>query len=233
MSTPLTTSAADRDAVARALGPGNTSALTTAPRFRSDVFLNAPFDKKYEPLFIALVSGLVALRRRPRCVLEIPDGGAGRIARILELMRQCEASVHDLSRVTTSGPAGKRVPRFNMPFELGLACALSHVDRRGHSFVVMEEVPYRSQRSLSDLSGVDPYVHRGSPAGVLTALSDWLGSRAHDPSPRRLTRHYEIVSERAKELRTDVGADTIFSPALFRRTTLVAAAVARNMGITT
>jgi hypothetical protein len=226
---PLTPSAADRSAITRALGTD--VEMLSAPRFDSDVFLNVPFDRKYEPLFLALVSGLVALRRRPRCVLELPDAGSGRIARILELMRHCEASVHDLSRVTTSGPAGKRVPRFNMPFELGLACALSHI-AGGHSFVVMEEVAYRSQRSLSDLSGVDAYVHRGTPTGVLAALSDWLGSRAHDPSPRQMLRLYEIVRERSKELRADVDAETVFSPALFRRTTLVAASVARNMRLT-
>jgi hypothetical protein len=227
---PLTPSTADRDAIARALGPSQ-DLLVSAPRFESDVFLNVPFDRKYEPLFVALVTGLVALRRRPRCVLEIPDGGGGRIARILELMQRCQASVHDLSRVTTSGPAGHRVPRFNMPFELGMACALAHV-AGGHSFVVMEEVAYRSQRSLSDLAGVDPYVHRGTPGGVLAVLSDWLGSRAHDPSPRKMMRLYEIVYARAKELRADVDSVTVFTPALFRRTTLVAASVASNMGVT-
>lgn len=226
----LVPNAADRSAVARALGP-DVAGLSTPTRFQSDVFLNVPFDRKYEPLFVALVSGLVALRRRPRSVLEIPDAGAGRLARILELMKRCGASVHDLSRVTTSGPAGKKVPRFNMPFELGLACALSHVERN-HSFVVLEEVAYRSQRSLSDLSGIDPYVHRGTPSGVLAALSDWLGTHAHDPTPRRMHDLHEIVYARAKEMRAELDTDSLFTPALFRRTTLMAAAVARNMGIT-
>lgn len=223
--------AADRAAIARALG-SDATALADAPPFRDSVFLNVPFDKRYEPLFVALVTGLVALRRRPRCVLEVPDAGAGRLSRILELMRSCAASAHDLSRVTTSGPAGKRVPRFNMPFELGLACALSHVDGGKHSFVLLEEQPYRLQRSLSDLSGLDPYVHRGTPRGVLSVLSDWLGSQAHDPTPRRMERLFEIVYARAKQMKREVDQPTVFTPALFRRTTLVALAVARNMQIT-
>jgi hypothetical protein len=226
----LAPSAADRSAVARALG-ADAGGLSVVPRFESDVFINAPFDRKYEPLFVALVSGLVALRRRPRSVLEVPDAGAGRLARILGLMQRCGASVHDLSRVTVSGAPGKRVPRFNMPFELGLAVALSHLEGH-HSFVVMEEVAYRSQRSLSDLSGIDAYVHRGTPSGVLAALSDWLGSHGHDPTPRRMMHLYEVVYARAKEMRDEVDAETLFTPALFRRTTLMAAAVARNMGIT-
>lgn len=223
--------AADRAAIARALGSDATG-LAEAPPFRDSVFLNVPFDKKYEPLFVALVTGLVALRRRPRCVLEVPDAGAGRLARILELMRSCAASAHDLSRVTTSGPAGKRVPRFNMPFELGLACALAHGDGGKHSFVLLEEQPYRLQRSLSDLSGVDPYVHRGTPRGVLSVLSDWLGTHAHDPTPRRMERLFEIVHTRAKQMKRELDQPTVFTPALFRRTTLVAMAVARNMQIT-
>src|ERR1035441_2238158 len=81
---------------------------------RRGVFLNTPFDKPYERLFVALIGVLVALGRIPRCVLEIPEMGNGRQARILDLMQSCSFSIHDLSRV------GLPV-RFNMPFELELA----------------------------------------------------------------------------------------------------------------
>jgi hypothetical protein len=85
------------------------------------VFINAPFDAAYEPLFITLVGMLVFLGQKPRCVLEIREQGDGRLARILELVRACRISVHDLSRVSTP-------VRFNMPFELGIACALKLPD---------------------------------------------------------------------------------------------------------
>jgi hypothetical protein len=75
-----------------------------------DVFINAPFDDRYEPLFVALVGMLVFLGQKPRCVLEIREKGDGRLARILDLIRACRISVHDLSRVTTP-------VRFNMPFD--------------------------------------------------------------------------------------------------------------------
>ena len=51
--------------------------------------------------------------------LELP-GPQRRLDRIAELLASCHYSFHDLSRVETAGPA-PRVPRFNMPFELGLA----------------------------------------------------------------------------------------------------------------
>src|SRR5437764_9856436 len=81
------------------------------------VFINAPFDPSYEPLFITLVGTLVFLGQDPHCVLEVRERGDGRLARIIELMRMCRMSVHDLSR--TGMPV-----RFNLPFELGLASAI-------------------------------------------------------------------------------------------------------------
>jgi len=85
------------------------------------VFLNCPFDSKYENLYLALIAGAAALGLKPRCVLEIPTTAA-RLTRLVDLISQCDYSIHDLSRVQLSGPA-PRCPRFNMPFELGLAVA--------------------------------------------------------------------------------------------------------------
>jgi len=63
------------------------------------VFLNVSFDRSYERLFVAQISILVSLGRIPRCVLEIPEEGQGRLHRILGLLQQCPVSIHDLSRV--------------------------------------------------------------------------------------------------------------------------------------
>ncbi len=46
------------------------SPLTAQPSERS-VFLDVPFDARYEPLFVGLVAAVTALGRIPRCVLEI------------------------------------------------------------------------------------------------------------------------------------------------------------------
>ena len=90
---------------------------------RFDVFLNVPFDRKYEPLLIALVAGLTAFGLAPRCVLEIPPR-EDRLRRLHDLLSTCQASVHDLSPVGIYG-SSPRCARFNMPFELGLAVARS------------------------------------------------------------------------------------------------------------
>ena len=111
------------------------------PPSNQTVFLNIPFDERYSPLLTALLAGLTALGCKPHCVLEIPSGSQNRLNRIYDLIASCSASIHDLSRVSLSGSL--RVPRFNMPFELGLAYAIAQ--QRTHDFFVFEERSHRLQ----------------------------------------------------------------------------------------
>lgn len=127
--------------------------MDTASPFEESVFLNVPFDERYSPLVIALVAGLAALGRDPHCVLEVPSGGRNRLDRIYDLIAACGSSLHDLSWVALSSPL--RVPRFNMPFELGVAYAIAR--QHPHSFFVLEARSHRLQVSLSDLNGHDPH----------------------------------------------------------------------------
>lgn len=141
-------------------------------RRRTDVFFNVPFDAEYEPLYLALIAGLTGLGLVPRCVLEIPADAGTRLDRILGLIKSCSTSLHDLSRV--KGTRG--VPRFNMPFEAGLAIAWAKVaGPRSHRWFVLEAKPFRIQKSLSDLNGFDPLIHGGTAAGVLRSLLNAFG----------------------------------------------------------
>jgi hypothetical protein len=179
------------------------------------VFLNVPYDRQYEKLFIALVGGLVCLGREPRCALEAADTGAGRLHRILDLIAASDASVHDLSRVQVS--ATGRVPRFNMPFELGVCCAVNrlHGERR-HPYYVFEEKAYRLQRSLSDLGGYDPQVHGGSQVGVLRALLNCFGRQRGDPAIRDMQKVVRRLGRFASELKKEHRTRTLFEAHLFR-----------------
>jgi hypothetical protein len=139
-------------------------------RTARDVFCNFPFDSRYERLYLALVAALVCTGQTPRTVLEIPPS-AGRLDRLLELISDCPYSLHDLSRVQLSR-GELRVPRFNMPFELGLAVGLARRAPNQHQFRLLEERPFRVQHSLSDLNGYDPYIHHGTPSGMYSAICD-------------------------------------------------------------
>jgi hypothetical protein len=181
------------------------------------VFLNVPFDAGYEPLFVALIAALVAIGRKPRCVLELPDHGQGRLERIVQHMAACRVSIHDLSRV------GSPV-RFNMPFELGLAFALRtyHPSGRKHSFVLLERTPHRLDRTLSDIRGRDVYIHEGKPRGVISAVLDSLGPGPNHPSPGDVYVLWRRLMKDSRVLKKEHSSKTLFGGTLFKG--LVAAA---------
>jgi hypothetical protein len=183
--------------------------MARRPAAASSVFINAPFDKAYERQFIAIVASTIAIGRTPRCVLEIPERGTGRLRRLLELIEGCDVSLHDLSRVGI--PA-----RFNMPFELGLACAVANLRERRprHAFILLETKPYRLQKTLSDLNGFDPYIHNGTIAGTIDSVLDALRPRSGAPAPSAVFRFYRTLAVVANEL-TNNGRQTLFTRSRF------------------
>jgi hypothetical protein len=118
------------------------------------VFLNVPFDLSYQPLFLAIITTLISIGYYPRCVLEIAETGQGRLHRIIKHLESCKFSIHDLSRVSTP-------PRYNMPFELGLAYSIRKysVQPSQYCFIILESKPHRFIKTLSDMSAYDPHIH--------------------------------------------------------------------------
>jgi hypothetical protein len=163
-------------------------------------FLNIPYDDRYQLLYVAFVAGLSGFGLVPHATLELP-GPQRRLDRIAQLIEHCQYSFHDLSRVQTSGPT-PRVPRFNMPFELGLAVERGR--RRKHQWFVFEEEQHRLQRSLSDLNGTDPYIHHGDADQLLVQLSNALVRRAQPPLARLRVIH-EVVRRAARTIRHEYG----------------------------
>lgn len=191
------------------------------------VFLNVPFDVRYRPLFISLLAGLTALGCDPHCVLEVPSGGRNRLDRIYNLIASCGASIHDLSRVTLSGPL--RVPRFNMAFELGLAYAIAQ--QKHHDFFVFEERPYRLQASLSDFGGHDPHIHGGTQAGVLRCVLDCFGTQSQEPTFATLRSLSLKLGRSISKLEREQNLRDPFHPYLFRQTVGAAVQIARTEGV--
>lgn len=135
----------------------------------------------------------------PRATLQLA-GRERRLDRIVQLIQECHYSVHDLSRVQSSGPA-PRTPRFNMPFELGLAIMGSLIHPNDHEWLVFEEEPHRLQRSLSDLNGTDPYIHHGDADSVLIMLCDAFVRIDDRPSIEELRFIYAAVRRAARDVR--------------------------------
>lgn len=88
------------------------------PDFSKNVFINCPFDDKYLPLFRAVIFTVHDMGFRARCALEASNAGQVRIDKIQDIIAECKYSIHDISR--TELDRTSRLPRFNMPFELGL-----------------------------------------------------------------------------------------------------------------
>src|SRR5487761_646907 len=64
----------------------------------ADVFLNIPYDNKFQRLFLAYISGISAFGIVPRATLEI-SGSSRRLDRNFELLHACQYSIPDLSRI--------------------------------------------------------------------------------------------------------------------------------------
>ena len=190
----------------------------------ADVFLNIPFADSHEFLYIALISGLIALRLNPRCVLEIPPQQS-RLQRLHQLIAACPYSIHDLSYVRLSG-RGHRVPRFNMPFELGIAVAVA-LTKQGadaHQFRILEARPYRVQQSLSDVLGHDPYIHRGCADGVLESLLDVFSDLREAPDLIEMRR---LCRELRRCRRERLGGN-VFTPRAFSNLVVAARKLAET-----
>lgn len=186
---------------------------TPTPLARDNAFINVPYDRRYEGIYLAFIAGLSAFGLIPRATLEIP-GSDRRLDRIVHLLRRCRYSFHDLSRVEidrTPPPT----PRFNMPFELGLAVALKKAGYR-HQWFVFEERPHRITKSLSDLNGTDAYIHDGRPDGVLSALANALVRIRHRPTLAQMWMIYADLQTGAHAIKRDLRTTTLFGARAFR-----------------
>lgn len=188
------------------------------------VFLNIPYDRAFEPLYLAYIAGLSAFRLAPRATLQIP-GGERRLDRILDLIRDCRYSFHDLSRVELNlkRPA---TPRFNMPFELGLAVAWQRFGGTRHTWCVFESRGWRAGKSLSDLSGTDVYVHGGTPAGVFRELCNALVLADHQPGVAQMAAIYRGLRRRSSAIMRNAGAKSAFEARVFADLIVVAKGLA-------
>jgi len=181
---------------------------------RAEVFLNIPYDKQFERLFLAYIAGISAIGMVPRATLEITDSSR-RLEKILKLARNCEYSVHDLSRVELDR-AKPRTPRFNMPFELGL-CVADANRRSGQeqNWFVFEAMPNRVKKSLSDLDGTDPKIHEATVRGVLGALCNIFRRPGRQPTVPQMMQIYRVLRKNQAAILKAAGSGTLYTRRVF------------------
>jgi hypothetical protein len=191
---------------------------------REAVFLNIPYDERFENLLLAYIAGISAFGFSPRATLEIPFSQR-RLERIISLIASSQYSVHDLSRVQLDR-SKPRTPRFNMPFELGLTVGIG---KRG--WIVCETVPHRIKKSLSDLDGTDVYIHGGTVQGVFRELCNAFVRNRRQPSVVEMMQIYRILRSNLAGILRKAGARDPFNARVFINLCVLASAAADELVI--
>jgi len=145
------------------------------PTFDNNIFINCPFDRAYLPLLKPLLFTVIDCRLEPRIASERSDSGEERIKKIRELIRESRYSIHDLSRMEVIR-AGD-LPRFNMPFELGLDFGGRYFGPKALTrkrCLILEKERYRFQKVLSDISGSDIRAHNSDPETLVRTVRNWI-----------------------------------------------------------
>jgi hypothetical protein len=164
--------------------------------YTNSVFLNVPFDRTYKRLFEAAIFAVYDCGFVARCAKEDEDSSKPRVEKIYELVRESKYGIHDISRVSLD--SRNRLPRFNMPLELGIWLSAkrygSKRDREKRA-LVLDKVDYRYQIFCSDISGQDPKSHGNDVAIIIRRVRNWLRNspdykNVAFPGPEKMVSRY-------------------------------------------
>jgi hypothetical protein len=163
--------------------------------YAQNVFINCPFDQRHTPLFRAMVFAVHDCGFIARCALETEDAGEVRIVKIMNIIGESQYAIHDISRVERD--RNTRLPRFNMPLELGIfmgAKQFGHREQRQKRYMVVDTERYRYRNFCSDIAGQDIRAHGDTPAGAIAAVHGFLMAQQPNvtkPGAGRMYKRYE------------------------------------------
>lgn len=176
-------------------------------RHRLNVFVNVPFDDDYARLFDALIFTITACGYRIRCALDENDSGDIRLDKLVQLIKASPRSIHDLSRVELGA---NDLPRFNMPFELGLALGAKRFggpSHRSDRIKIMVAERYKLPAYLSDLGGNDPDAHHAAPDKLIRIVRNFLDVSPPGgplPGPAKLIETFALFGEALPALAQEI-----------------------------
>jgi hypothetical protein len=137
------------------------------------VFLNYPFDRPFAPLADAMTFAVVAGGLLPVCAHDLTTPDRPRLEMLVDAIRNCHYSAHDLSRAKGEGELN--YARMNMPVEMGMALFHAlHNQRRDHRCLFFITTPHDYKTFASDLAGLDPRVHNADENRLLADMYEWL-----------------------------------------------------------
>lgn len=164
------------------------------PKYSDKVFLNCPFDSKYTPIFRAIIFTVFDCGYYPCCAMEEDNGAHVRIEKIYRLIKECKYGIHDISRTTLDRKT--KLPRFNMPLELGIFLGAKKYGSRSDknkNCLILDKDKFRFQIFLSDISGQDIRSHGDDPNNAIEPVRNWLSSasrRSTIPGAMEIRKRY-------------------------------------------
>lgn len=172
--------------------------------YKRSIFINAPFDDDFQKLFDAILFCIIDCGFIARCALEVEDGSQVRLDKIFRIIEKCKFAVHDISR--TQLDTKHKLPRFNMPLELGIFLGAKRFGTAAHrqkSCVILDTQRFRYQKFISDIAGQDPRAHANSPKAAVKAVRNWLIPQA--PKNGKIPSA-EIINGRLSQFRKELPA---------------------------
>lgn len=104
-----------------------------------------------------------------------------RLDKICRIIADCPYGIHDISKTEPDIASG--LPRFNMPFELGLFFGAKQfaAKHRRKKILVLDRERYRYQQFISDIAGQDIHAHDGDVERLIMEVAAWLRDELREP----------------------------------------------------
>lgn len=143
--------------------------------FEKNIFINCPFDITFQNNILKpILFSLLKIGFTPRLSLEASNSAEFRLTKITEIIKECQYSIHDLSKVKST--KANEFARMNMPFELGIDYGLRNSNSTKLSkkqFLILEAVRYDYMKALSDINGLDVKTHNNDTETLFECLYSW------------------------------------------------------------
>ena len=173
-----------------------------SPYYNDNVFINCPFDEDYKPLLLnAIVFAIYDCGFIAQCTLEKDDASQVRIDKIYNIIADCRYGIHDISRTDLDKASG--LPRFNMPFELGVflgAKKFGVKEQKRKKCLILDREPYRYQQFISDIAGQDIQAHNNEPEQIVKVVRNWLRTASN----RKMIPDGGIIWQRYQDFMGDL-----------------------------
>ena len=144
------------------------------------------------PLSVAFISSRdILLSITSRSVME-DSSSSSRANKIIEMIKESSVGIHDISRVSpTDG-----LPRFNMPFELGMDYIYTEEFNDERKILVLDGNRDDCKRTLSDLNCSDIDAHENDPKKLIKIVRGFfigIEGLSNVPAPDKIFKDFRTL----------------------------------------